>query len=71
MPKASGKTKRTAQKDGRMVAAGNDTQIYTRIPNEYAEKLRAAAAADDRYVMTYLRRLIVSHLDTLDKENNK
>jgi hypothetical protein len=67
MAKTTGKTKRTAQKDGKMVAAGNDTQIYTRIPNEYAEKLRKAAAEDDRYVMTYLRRLIISHLDSLQK----
>jgi predicted DNA-binding protein len=56
-------------KDGKLISAGTLVQVYTRIPRKDADRLRKAAKRDERPVMTYLRRLIQSHLDSLEKED--
>jgi predicted DNA-binding protein len=65
MAKETGK--RTNQKAGRMVPAGKEVQVFTRLSKKDAERLRKAAKADERPVMAYVRRLIVKHLDELKK----
>lgn len=63
--------KRTVQSGGRMVSAGSQVQVYTRLDKKDAERLRKAAANDERSVLTFLRRLIVKGLDQIEAEKGQ
>lgn len=64
MPKSAKRSpKRTTQRDGKLIKSGDMVQVYTRLKPADAEKLRELAAADERPVMVYLRRMIEQHLE--------
>jgi hypothetical protein len=44
-----------------------EVQFFTRLTKKDAKRLRAAAEADERKPMVWLRRLVVAHLDSLEK----
>jgi hypothetical protein len=44
-------------------------RVYARIPASSKRKLEAAARAQDRSLMWYLRHIVESHLEALKHEN--
>lgn len=60
--------KNAGKNKGLQRQAGKTVQVFTRLEPKDAKRLRQAAAADDRTVMSYIRRVLVNHLDEIDSK---